>query len=674
MKRIDLVEARDRLLDQELRLMGIRDDRVLEAMRQVPRERFLPEHLREFAYHNVALPIEEGQTISQPYIVALMAEALELDPDDRVLEVGAGSGYAAAVLSRLAREVYTIERHEALARLAAERMQELGFDNVHVRQGDGSVGWPEHAPYDAIVVAAAGPGVPKALLEQLAIGGRLVIPVGETQETQKLVRVIRQGDEDYRYEELGGVRFVPLIGEQAWKSDEVENRLASASVSREQKKRTASLPELIRQAAEPVGAPEDPEVEGLLKRIGDARVVLIGEASHGTSEFYRVRAAITQALIEQKGFDMVAIEGDWPDAWRINDFVTHRDRSEPYDWEAFARFPTWMWRNQETLDFIHWLREFNLDRPDTVPKIGFYGLDIYSLFTSIDRVLEFLDQHDPEVAAIARQRYGCLTPWQHDPAAYGHAAVTGRYQSCEDEVVRMLTDLSEQRLKRLAAEADDVFDAEMNARLIRSAERYYRVMYYGHTESWNLRDQHMFDTLSTLLKRRGPDSKVVVWEHNSHLGDASATQFGKHGQWNVGQLCRQAFGSNVYAIGQGTDRGTVAAATEWGGPMEIKQVRPAHPDSYEHLMHLSEMQSFFLPLRDCPIPQLKTALAERRLERAIGVIYRPETELQSHYFFANLARQFDEWIWFDETSAVRALKTQAVSELEPVHPFATIDE
>ncbi|MEX1026824.1 MAG: protein-L-isoaspartate(D-aspartate) O-methyltransferase [Candidatus Paceibacterota bacterium] len=669
MRKIDFEQQRAQLIERELRMLGIRDEAVMQAMRSVPREEFVSEEMREFAYRNAPLPIGSGQTISQPLIVAYMTEALELAPQDRVLEIGTGSGYAAAVLSRIAKEVFTIERHQELAETARERLARLGYENVHVLHADGTRGWPEKAPFDGIVVAAGGPGVPSALLEQLAPGGRLVIPIGEQRESQQLIRVVRRG-EKLDYEELGAVRFVPLVGEAGWQEEEELKRPpTSARVPPER----PGLPELIRQVAEPIHAVDNPELGPLLERIGAARLVLIGEATHGTSEFYRIRAAITKALIQQKDFQFVAVEADWPDAYRIHDFVTHKQREEPHDWEAFARFPTWMWRNHEVLEFIHWLREFNLAQRPPAKRAGFYGLDLYSMFTSIDCVLKYLDRVDPDAAAVARARYGCLTPWEADPARYGQAALTGRYRRCEVEVVRMLQDMHQRRVESSTRDGEDLFDAQQNARLVADAEEYYRIMYYGSDESWNHRDTHMFETLKILLDRHGPNSKAVVWEHNSHLGDASATQYGKHGQINVGQLCRQAFGNQVYAIGQGTDHGTVAAASDWEGAMEIKTVRPAHPESYERLMHLSEMDAFLLPLTKASNPQLTSALAQRRLERAIGVIYRPETERYSHYFDASLPRQFDEWIWFDETSAVHPLTTQQSAEHEPPHPFAVID-
>lgn len=661
---------RERLVENELRLLGIRDEAVLKAMREVPREAFVSEEMREFAYRNAPLPIGSGQTISQPLVIAHMAEALELAPDDRILEIGAGSGYAAAVLSRIVKEVFTVERHRELADTAAERLKRLDYENVHLICGDGTRGWPEAAPYDAVIVAAGSPGIPPALLDQLRIGGRLVIPIGEEKDSQQLIRVIRRGENEYEHEELGAVRFVPLIGEAGWQP---EGQTEKPTVPPRVNRARASLPDLIRRVAEPFSSIESANLQPLLERIGDARLVLIGEASHGTSEFYRIRAEITKVLIQEKDFNFVAVEADWPDAYRIHDLVTHKEREEPYDWEAFARFPTWMWRNQEVLDFIHWLRNFNLQERSPKSRVGFYGLDLYSLFTSIHCVLKYLDRVDPEAAAVARVRYGCLTPWEGDPATYGRAALTGRYRSCEADAVRMLKDLSRRRVEAAVKDGEELFDAQLNARLIADAEEYYRIMYYGSDESWNHRDTHMFETLRLLLDRYGTRAKAVVWEHNSHLGNAAATQFGKHGQTNVGELCRKAFGDAVYAIGQGTDHGTVAAATNWEGPMEIKHVRPAHPDSYERLMHLTEMGAFFLPLTKSRNQQLTAALTARRLERAIGVIYHPETERLSHYFDASLSRQFDEWIWFDETHAVHPLTTQQLAEHEPSHPFAMID-
>jgi protein-L-isoaspartate(D-aspartate) O-methyltransferase len=651
----DLSEARRQMVAHQILERGVRSEVVARAMREVPREAFMSEEMREFAYSDSPLPIGEGQTISQPYIVAYMTEALELEGGERVLEVGTGSGYAAAVLSRIAGEVYTIERHPSLARGARAALERLGYDNVQVIEGDGSRGWPDAAPYDAIVVAAGGPEVPPALREQLAVGGRLVMPVGSTPGEQQLVRVTRVDENDFEQEDLLPVRFVPLIGEQGWEDPEARRRVRAP----------LRLPELIAKAAERFDSIGGADLDPLLERIGEARVVLLGEATHGTSEFYRMRARITQALIERKGFGIMAVEADWPDAARIDHYVRHFD-TPPAEWKAFTRFPEWMWRNEEVQEFVEWLREHNFSRPSE-DRVSFHGLDLYSLYTSIGAVLRYLDDVDPESARVARARYGCLTPWESDPATYGRMALTGRYRECERDVTAMLTDMLRKRAEYSARDGERFADAMHNARVVANAERYYRVMYYGSAESWNLRDRHMFDTLSELRRAGGPQARAVVWEHNSHIGDARATEMSARGELNVGQLCREAYGAEAYLVGFGTDSGTVAAADDWDGPMKVKDVRPAHAESYERQCHEARVPSFLLPLQKHV--ELRGQLLVPRLERAIGVLYRPQTELASHYFQAVLPRQFDEYCWFDRTSAVRPLDTVRMRGMPATYPF-----
>jgi protein-L-isoaspartate(D-aspartate) O-methyltransferase len=646
---------RRKMVRHQIEARGIRDRKVLDAMREVPREAFLPAELADYAYEDGPLPIGSGQTISQPFIVASMVDALDLEPDDRVLEIGGGSGYAAAVISQVAGEVFAIERHGELAETARERLEKLGYGNVHILHGDGTKGWPDEAPFDAIVVAAAGPKVPESLRQQLAVGGRMVIPVGPTRFEQRLVRVTRT-DGGFEEEQLEPVRFVPLIGEEGWRESENPGPAATAP--------SATAHELMRRHAEPFDGLEL-DVEAILDRIGDARVVLLGEASHGTSEFYRLRARITRALIERRGFQMLAVEADWPDAARIDDWVRRREGAVR-DWTAFARFPTWMWRNREFREFVDWLRDHNAGIEEPEGRVGFYGLDLYSLYTSIGAVLDYLDDVDPEAAEVARQRYGCLEPWERDPAAYGRAAVSGRYDDCEAEVVANLADLLQRRLEDGGQDGRRFLDAVQNARLVRNAEQYYRVMYRGSRESWNLRDSHMFETLQTLRSFYGPGSRAVVWEHNSHIGDARATEMGARGEHNVGQLCRQEYGDGAYLVGFGTHTGTVAAASSWDGPMEVKEVRPSHEESYERLSFDTGYDSFVLPLADS---ELREGLEEPRLERAIGVIYRPETELASHYFQAVLPRQFNEWIFLGRTTAVAPLETADLEAVPETYPF-----
>jgi protein-L-isoaspartate(D-aspartate) O-methyltransferase len=662
---MSFADERARMVDLQLARRGVSEPRVLDAFRAVPREDFLPENMAEFAYRDTPLPIAEGQTISQPYIVAVTIEALGLGPEDRVLEIGTGSGYAAAVLSRIAKEVFTVERIALLADEARARLERLGYHNVQVLHGDGTLGWLDHAPYDAIAVAAGGPVIPGALRSQLAAGGRLVIPVGPEESQQVLTRVVREGATAFREDSLGAVRFVPLIGAQGWPEGERVVRVPGKSST------MGVVSALIREVAEPIEDPESAPVDALCERVGNARVVLLGESSHGTSEFYRMRARITQALIERRGFDFVAVEADWPDAARVDNYVMGDSLRSRADFTPFSRFPTWMWRNEEVHEFVTWLRGRNAQQLDRRRRVGFHGLDLYSLFTSIGVVLGYLDEVDPEAARVARARYGTLTPWQKEPAAYGHAVLVGRYGSSERAVVDTLRDMLKRRIEYARQDGERFFDAAQNARVVANAERYYRAMYYQSAASWNLRDTHMFDTLQSLLSFYGPDSRGVVWEHNSHVGNALATEMSARGELNVGQLCRATFGEGVYIVGFGTDHGTVAAASNWDEPMQRMDVRPAHADSYERLFHESGVPACLVPLRDPRRPEVRDELLPPRLERAIGVVYRPETELASHYFQATLPQQFDEYVWFDDTRAVAPLEVEGRPglDLPETYPF-----
>jgi protein-L-isoaspartate(D-aspartate) O-methyltransferase len=644
----NLSRARERMVEIQIAGRGVRDRWVLDAMRRVPRERFVEPGFEEFAYEDGPLPIGEGQTISQPYIVALMIEAAEVKPGESVLEVGAGSGYAAAIMSQIADRVYAIERHASLADAARNRFRQLGYDNIDVRTGDGTRGWPDAAPFDAIIVAAGGPAVPEPLKDQLAIGGRLVIPVGGQERLQTLLKITRKNENDYEQDDLGAVAFVPLIGEQGWAED--GSQAASNHVPGEASGRT--LPEMIADAAEPLPDFDDPGFGRLFERFASRRVVLLGEASHGTSQFYRARAAITQHLIQQHGFNIVAVEADWPDAATVDRYARHRPplgRSEA----PFQRFPTWMWRNTEVASLIDWMHDYNGRVREVERRAGFYGLDLYNMSGSITAVLDYLDKVDPEAAAVARERYGCLTPWQKEPSTYGRAVLTSGYRKCEQVVVEQCRDMLHRHLEYAAQDGESFLDAAQNARLIASAERYYRVMYYGGAESWNLRDTHMFETLEHLLEARGANAKAIVWAHNSHIGDARYTDMGVvRDELNVGQLCRERFGNEAALIGFGTHAGTVAAASEWGGDVEFKRLRASHRDSYERPCHDARMSRFLLDLHSDRHNALRTRLLQPRLERFIGVIYRPETELTSHYAEASLPQQFDAFVWFDETTPV----------------------
>jgi erythromycin esterase-like protein len=438
----------------------------------------------------------------------------------------------------------------------------------------------------------------------------------------------------------------------------------------------SSIEQTLLHEAQPLSGADD-DYDGLLDLVGDASVVLLGEASHGTHEFYRERARITRRLIEERGFRGVAVEADWPDAYRVNRYV-HAAADDADAEEAlrgFRRFPTWMWRNAEMLDFVGWLRDHN-ERAGFARGASFFGLDLYSLNSSVAEVIAYLERVDPAAAERARERYACFEQFGGEQA-YGRAATLGIGESCRQGVVAQLTEL--QRLGNaylrrdgVAAE-DEQFYAEQNARLVASAEEYYRSMFGEPASSWNLRDRHMADTLGRLahhLSRYGEPPKLVVWEHNSHIGDARMTEMSGRGELNVGQLARQRWPEQVALVGFTTYSGTVTAASSWDAPAERKRVRPALQESYECLFHELGKPRFFLDLVSGDAAQ---ALAEPRLERAIGVIYRPETERASHYFFAHLAGQFDAVIHIDETRAVEPLERTAgweVGEPPETYPSA----
>ncbi len=470
--------------------------------------------------------------------------------------------------------------------------------------------------------------------------------------------------------------FVPLIGAAGLQDEAAEQ--VSAPVPKMAPKiieeTGLTLPELIYDSSEHFSDIDSANLDGLLERIGDSRVVLLGEATHGTAEFYDMRARITRELIEKKGFNIVAVEADWPDAASIDFFVRGPGRNPGHKPKPmyknglfsnvwFSGFPSWMWANHSVLAFVHWLKDHNQSFNSAEDAVGFYGLDLYNMFASIEAVLDYLQDVDPKMAEVARWRYGCLMPWINDPSTYSRDMQSRRYRGCGYEVFTVLQDLLNKREFYRHLDEQRFFSAEQNARLVRNGERYYRTMYYANTNSWNQRDQNMFETLQAVLNYRGQTSKAVVWAHNSHIGDARATEVSSHGDFNLGQRVREAFGGSSYLIGFGTDHGTVVAASEWEGPMQVMQVQPSHSDSYERLCHDVKTDNFLLPLRNTnsrnPAQDItRNKLLAERLQRAIGVTYDPEDELKKHYFHASLPRQFDEYIWFDETRAVKPLSSE----------------
>lgn len=436
----------------------------------------------------------------------------------------------------------------------------------------------------------------------------------------------------------------------------------------------------IARHARPLHALDD--VGPIVDHLGGASLVLLGEATHGSHEFYQLRAALSRALILEKGFDAVAVEADWPDALRVSRYLMGQGRAGDVQQAlgGFERFPRWMWRNKEVAAFAQWMRQHNDRLADDVPKAGFYGLDLYSLRSSIDAVIRYLEQTDPEMAQAAKARYDCFDSLASDPQRYGYAARYGLTEGCEREVVAQLQALLKQssaalvRDVREGADAEDeLFYAQQNARVVRDAERYYRVMFQAGPGSWNLRDEHMADTLAALQQhlseRRGRPAKLIVWAHNSHIGDARATQFADEGQWNLGQLVRerQTQPGETFLLGFTTHTGTVAAASDWDEPVEHKHVRPSRDDSVERLLHDAELPLALVPLHG----PLHEPLSHLRLERAIGVIYRPDTERGSHYFDARLSEQFDAVVHIDRTHALTPLDPSALwlpSSAEETYP------
>ena len=432
----------------------------------------------------------------------------------------------------------------------------------------------------------------------------------------------------------------------------------------------------IQDSAHPLSGTRQ-DYNPLMKMIGDARYVLLGEATHGTHEFYQARAEITKRLILEKGFTVIAREADWPDALQVNRYVRNGDRGNAIEALAgFQRFPRWMWRNADVLKFVGWLRAHNSRLPAKTPKAGVYGLDLYSLHSSMGAVISYLEKTDSQAAREARQRYSCFEHFGDDPQTYGYVTSQDRSLSCEDAVVRQLVELQRHAADFLTRDgriaADELFFAEQNARVAKNAEHYYRAMHRGRPNTWNLRDTHMVETLEGLLthlREQGEQPKVAVWAHNSHLGDARATQMGAREELNVGQLIRERHKHGTVLVGFTTNSGTVTAASDWGGRAERKTVRRGTEDSYEAMFHEAGIPEFLLTIRGDA--KLVEQLKPRRLERAIGVIYRPDTERWSHYFEASLSQQFDVVIHFDKTCAVEPLERTSeweIGELPETYP------
>lgn len=419
--------------------------------------------------------------------------------------------------------------------------------------------------------------------------------------------------------------------------------------------------------AEPFESIGRADLDGFLRRASGARVVLLGASTHGTSEFYRMRSRLTRELLTVHDFDFVALEADWGDAARIDRYVRDGDVPES-EWTAFARFPEWLWRNRETREFVESLRDFNSGIGDRSDRVALHGLDLFGMNASVQEILDFLERVDPDAAEEARSRYACLAPWQDEPGRYASEATRETFEECEEAVVAQLRDLLEERLE-LPGVSEQFVEAVQNARLVADAERYYRLLYRGGAKAWNVREEHMLDTLRMLLAHHGPEARGVVWAHNAHAGDASATSMGRKGRTSLGELAREELDRRAYLVGMATDRGEVTVAPRWEGPPETRTLGASRDDGWEHLLTRMEEPRALLPIHHQAPPAVRDRLADARPERIVGVVRETEGDGASEYVQASLSRQFDELIWFEETGAVTPLDTRRLEGEPGTYPF-----
>ncbi len=639
----------------QLKNKGIKSPLLLKAFQDIPTAFFLSKEQYPYDYSQMDIEDKFEKIEPRVIVVAKMLEQLKIEERKKILAIGVDSVYILVILSKIYEKVFIVDANEIYAKWALEVLKNENITNVFIISGNEKLGWKEKAPFDAILIVSEFEEVPHNLKEQLKVGGKLLAPIGPDWAHIIFEIIQRVSETEYNEEKsrdnffIPNPKLLPEIGSKDFPEKEIVDEIKVKAIAFNNIK-------------------EYP-IDGLLDRIGDAQVVLLGEASHGTSEFYLTRQEITKALIEKKGFNFVCAEADWSDAEQINSYV--RKQYTEKDWMPFTRFPQWMWKNKEVLNFVEWLQEYNTLHQN---KAGFYGLDLYGLENSIELVINYLENIDVDLANLAKTRYACITPFMSDPAIYGKMVVSKQLESCEKEILKMLVDLLKNKNK--LNHSPEYFYAYQNANVVVDAELYYKTMYYGSAESWNLRDFHMFHTLKSLLSYFGSDSKAIIWAHNSHIGNALATEMYSRGEINIGHLCKEHFGDKSYNIGFGTHTGTVAAANNWGGKMEVMHVNNSLVNSYENLCHQSKIANFTLPLREkYSGKKLRELLSTPKLERAIGVMYRPQTERMSHYFHAVLPSQFDEYIWYNESKAVTPISGKSVHpKLLEKHPFGLMDE
>jgi erythromycin esterase-like protein len=424
----------------------------------------------------------------------------------------------------------------------------------------------------------------------------------------------------------------------------------------------------VKEVALPLGEPAD--LDPLMERIGEARYVLLGEASHGTAEYYQWRAVISQRLIREKGFSFIAVEGDWPDCYRVNRYVKGRPDSGPSAREvlhAFERWPTWMWANEEVVELAEWLRQLNATRSEG-KKVGFYGLNVYSLWDSLSTVMGYLRKNAPEALAAARRAFHCFEPYGEDVQEYARATAWTP-ASCEDEVVALLREVRSRAPRYDGDGREASFDAEQNALVVRNAEAYYRAMVGSGPGSWNVRDLHMAETLDRLMHHHGPASKAIVWEHNTHIGDARFTDMAEDGMVNLGQLARERHAAEgVVLVGFGSHRGSVIAGSEWDAPLERMRVPEARPGSWEDVLHEAGATDKMLLLEEM---HGEAGWLRERGHRAIGVVYHPGFDHRGNYVPTVLPRRYDAFLFLDETHALHPLHLPAGQRKEAPETYPT---
>lgn len=640
------------MVEHQVIARGVKSPAVVDALASVPREQFVSPALGEFAQADAPLPIADGRTVPPPHLVAAMCEAARIGPGDRVLEIGTGAGYTAAVAATIAEEVWTLERDGELASRARRALRDLGFTNVHVVVTQAPGGLPEEGPYDAILVEAGTPGVPTALREQLAIGGRLVIASGSSHDVHSLVRVTRLSLYRYAREDLAEMESVPLLGEPRPPDSPVSPVRGRLRVHRDE------LAGLVADAAERLDDLGGHDLEPLIERLGQARVVLLGSAIDGAAEIDRLRAQITRTLVERYGFEILAMDLDHPDATWLDRGVGGGSVAPMAASPTFEGFPEGTWRTSDVRDFLGWLARYNDAQVAAERRVHVHGLDLYASSAATSAVLRRLDEVDPTAAAIARERYGRLTPWSSDPTAYAAAGLNDGYRRHEREIVQMLVEEFRARVRLPVDDEDAYLDALERRHLSAVAEGYYRALYYGGAAAWNFKAGHMFETLEVAMAERGPTSQAIVWAHAAQLGDARFTRMRARRLQSLGQLCRERFGSAMMSVGFGAHEGTISAARTWGGPVESMDLRPASSRSYEHVMHRAGIPAFVLPLRLDDGGALRRAMMEPRLQRMIGPVYRPHAELAAHYCAVVLAGEFDEYTWLDHITATDPVPTQ----------------